>query len=250
MPKTNKSGSKKNIAFVICPIDKEGSPIRKHSDQLLKHIITPIAKEFGYEPVRADKISEPGMITNQIIARLVEDPLVIADLSFQNPNVFYELAIRHAIKKPFVQIIKKGDKIPFDVSGLRTIELDMGDLDSVENAKKELRGHIEAIKRNPTKVDSPITMALDLESLRSGKPEQKALAEISRKLENIENRISGIYYRAPSLTLRPIESMMGEPIPLDSYVATPISDSGFTEYKVDWSKITGAKETSKEEDDE
>lgn len=196
MPKSDKkSGTEENTAFVICPIDKEGSPIRKHSDQLLKHIITPIAKEFGYEPVRADKISEPGMITNQIIARLVEDPLVIADLSFQNPNVFYELAIRHAVKKPFVQIIKKGDKIPFDVSGLRTIELDIADLDSVEKAKKELRGHIESIRKDPTKVDSPITIALDLESLRSGKPEQKALAEITRKLERIEGQIRGLYGR-------------------------------------------------------
>ena len=39
----------------------------------------------------------------------------------RNPDVFYELAIRHAIRKPLVQIIKKCEQIPFDAAGARTI---------------------------------------------------------------------------------------------------------------------------------
>ena len=90
------------ICFVIAPIDAEGSETRRRSDQVLNHIISPAAEECGYETIRADNISEPGIITSQIIQHLLEDSLVIADLTGRNPNVFYELAIRHAIKKSVV----------------------------------------------------------------------------------------------------------------------------------------------------
>jgi hypothetical protein len=86
------------VCFVIAPIGTEGSDVRVRSDQVLKHIITPAARECGYEPIRADQISEPGLITSQVIQHIVQDPLVIADLTGRNPNVFYELAVRHAIK--------------------------------------------------------------------------------------------------------------------------------------------------------
>ena len=44
------------ICFVIAPIGDVGSEIRSRSDKVLNHILTPIAKEFGYEVIRADKI--------------------------------------------------------------------------------------------------------------------------------------------------------------------------------------------------
>ena len=47
------------------------------------------------------------MTTNQVIQHIVDDPPVVADLSDRNPDVLYELAIRHPIRKPLVQIIKK-----------------------------------------------------------------------------------------------------------------------------------------------
>ena len=74
--------------------------------------------------VRADKISTPGLITSQVIDHLVRAPLVIADLSFGNPNVFYELALRHASRKPTVQVIRTGDPLPFDVGQFRTVTID------------------------------------------------------------------------------------------------------------------------------
>ncbi len=54
--------------------------------------------------------------------------LVIADLSFSNPNVYYELALRNATRKPVVQLIRTGDKLPFDVGQYRTVEIDMTDI--------------------------------------------------------------------------------------------------------------------------
>jgi len=82
--------------FVICPIDLDGSEVRRRSDQWIRHILTPVLDEVGYQSFRADQMPRPGVITTQIITELVEAPLVIADLSPANPNVLYELAVRHA----------------------------------------------------------------------------------------------------------------------------------------------------------
>lgn len=98
---------RKKICFVISPIGEEGSEVRERSDQILKHIITSSVEQLGYTIIRADKIAEPGIITTQIIEHIVDAKLVIADFTDKNPNVFYELAIRHAIRKPLVQMIKK-----------------------------------------------------------------------------------------------------------------------------------------------
>ncbi len=136
--------------FVIAPIGEPDSETRKRSDKLLRHIIAPTARECGYaNPIRADHIAEPGIITRQVIKHIVEDALVIADLSEQNPNVFYELALRHALRKPLVQMIRKSEKIPFDVGMMRTIQFDILDLDNVEEVKEELAKQIRHLDQSP-----------------------------------------------------------------------------------------------------
>ena len=96
--------------FVIAPIGEASTPTRERSDKILKHIIKPVVQAAGYIVKRADEIDHPGMITSQIIAHIINDDLVIADLTDQNPNVFYELAIRHAIHKPFIHLSQNNQK--------------------------------------------------------------------------------------------------------------------------------------------
>ncbi|HEX3694295.1 MAG TPA: hypothetical protein VH374_02805 [Polyangia bacterium] len=140
--------------FYITPIGDEGTEIRKHADMMLKHLIEPVAtaKEFGFEVVRADRIERSGLITRQIFEYLVRSRLCIADLSFANPNAFYELGVRHVCRRPAIQIIRKSDRIPFDVSQGRTIKIDTSDVytvvDRIESAKRELAEHIRHIVNN------------------------------------------------------------------------------------------------------
>ena len=189
----------KKVCFVISPIGQEGSDIRRRADQVLKHIISPAVGVCDFEAIRADQISEPGMITTQVIQHIIEDQLVIADLTGSNPNVFYELAIRHAIRKPLVQIIQKDEKIPFDVAGMRTIPVDHRDLDSVEEAKQEISRQVKAIiKKKPEEIESPISVSVELQALRqSENPEERslaefvsAIAELRTDLGSIEKRLS------------------------------------------------------------
>jgi hypothetical protein len=167
--------------------------VRKRSDQILKYIITPIVAEYGYEAVRADKISKPGIITTQIIDHILNDPLVIADLTGHNPNVMYELALRHVIKKPVVQIIEENQLLPFDVSGNRTIKLNYKDMDSVNEAKEELRKQITEVIKNPNLVDSPISQAITLSGLKqTGDPFSKTLSNMSAAIAEMGNSIRRI----------------------------------------------------------
>jgi len=111
----------RSICFYITPIGADGSEHRKHSDLFLNSIVEPALKDLGLNVVRADKIGAPGIITSQILEHILKAKLVIADLSFQNPNVFYELAVRHASQLPIVHIIRKCDTVPFDVNPFRLL---------------------------------------------------------------------------------------------------------------------------------
>lgn len=189
MPKVEKS----KTCFVIAPIGDEGSEIRRRSDQMLTHIIKPAVKECGYEAVRADEISKPGIITSQVIQHIIDDDLVIADLTGQNPNVFYELAVRHTVRKPVVQLIESNESIPFDVAPARTIHVDHRDLDSVASCKDELLKQIRSIEKDASQVDSPISVAIDLKLLRqSDNPLEKSNAEIISMLQDLRSMIMDI----------------------------------------------------------
>lgn len=209
---SNNDGEK--VAFVISPIGEPNSPTRRRADQILNHVIEPVVSELGYKSVRADKISKPGVITSQIISHLLDDPLVIADLTGQNPNVFYELAVRHTVKKPIIQMIQEGERIPFDVSTTRTIQINHQDLDSVDKAKKELRRQIKAVEKDPTLVDSPISMAVDLQTLKqSSDPESKTLADLRTALQEINQMVKDIHYR---MKIRK-PKVIGEVVDIEDY---------------------------------
>jgi hypothetical protein len=153
------------ICFVITPIGSDDSVERKHSDTILKHLLEPALQELQIRPVRADKISKPGIITKQVIEHIAYSRLCVADLSFSNPNAFYELGVRQAFNLSTIQIIRKGDPIPFDVSQGRTIIIDTSDpytiMDRIEAARKELREHLTSIiKGTAAQEDNPINLFL------------------------------------------------------------------------------------------
>lgn len=132
------------ICFVISPIGGEDSKERKHADRVMNEIIEPICHdEFGYEIIRADKYHVIGQITSQIVELIVKADLVIADLSFHKPNVFYELALRHITRKPFIHLIREGEEIPFDIKDIRVIKFNLEKPESIEQAKSVLREQIK-----------------------------------------------------------------------------------------------------------
>jgi hypothetical protein len=113
--------------------------------------------------------------------------------------IIYELAIRHVIGKPVVQMIEKGERIPFDLAPQRTIDFDHKDLDSVENARIELEKQIGAVLKDASLVDSPIRSTLNIQLLKgSPNAEQIVIGDIQAALGTISNQVREILTRLPN----------------------------------------------------
>ena len=156
--------------FYISPIGKEQSEERLHSDLFLESIISPALEEFGYKVIRADSIGKAGMITNQIIDYIVNSALVVCDLSFHNPNVFYELSLRHSTGKPTVHIIRKSDSIPFDINDFRTIIIDDSSIytliPSLDTYRNQITQQVRQMVEEPETIDNPILSYLEKNNLK------------------------------------------------------------------------------------
>lgn len=152
----------KNICFYITPIGADDSEERKHADLFTSSLVQPALAELGLTLIRADNIGEPGMITSQIIEYLKRSRLAIADLSYLNPNVFYEVALRHALRLPVVQIIRKADRLPFDVNQSRTLVFDTSDIytlvPKLQTYRSEIANQARKALEDPESVGNPISV--------------------------------------------------------------------------------------------
>lgn len=204
-----------NSCFVIGPIGDElapyGAPERVRYEQALEiweKVIEPACMAAGVEPVRADKIARPGEITDQVFAQIRDADLIVADVTGGNPNVMYELGLRHTLHKATIQIGEHG-QLPFDISAIRTLKFARTPAGLVD-ARKKLETAVRAavagdfdpvtatrlwnpmhpLEVSPQPVtDSSVDTAEDdqpgflelLSEMESALPELNALSERARK---------------------------------------------------------------------
>lgn len=182
---------KKKRCFIITPIGEPESEIRKKADGVINAVVKPIVEQFGYDLICPHEMAKNGSITQQIIEELLNDELVIANLTGLNANVMYELAIRHATQKPVITISEKNTKLPFDIATERTLFYE-DNMFQVNVLRQELERMIKE-PSNSKEIDNPIFRAkFDLEIRKSlpDNKEGKALELIINKLGLIENVIS------------------------------------------------------------
>lgn len=134
------------IAF-ICPISKPNTITRKRSDDIMENILYPIALEIGYSVVRADLLTGD-VIIDDIIKMIMEADIVVADLTEFNPNVFYELGVRRAVKGKCISIITEESLVdlPFDIAHLRAIPYKFDSAESVMSFKNKIHDKILKLK--------------------------------------------------------------------------------------------------------
>jgi nucleoside 2-deoxyribosyltransferase len=105
--------------------------------------------------VRADKL--PGAmerITSKIISHLLEANMIVADLTDGNPNVFWELGYLNSLGKPVVQMIQKGQKLPFNVFDIPTIPYSI-EVGKYKASRKELIEKIREVEKEKKKTAAP-----------------------------------------------------------------------------------------------
>lgn len=177
--------------FFIAPIGADGSEIRKRSDGVRDWIVKPAVASHRLKVIRADDVGEPGQITAQAVEHCLQARAAVADLTGGNPNVYYELSVRHGAQLPVVLIAEQGTPLPFDISQSRVIFFDHTDLASAGKAKAELEQQIRASLTGTP--DNPIADGMRLAQLQdSGDVEGQALARVLSRLDRLTAAVDGL----------------------------------------------------------
>jgi hypothetical protein len=176
---------------VISPFG-ENADEEKHFKQVLKHLIKHVLEPKDYVVKRFDEIDESGLITNQVIERLLDDDLVVADLTNRNPNVYYELAVRHAARKPVIHIIQADQELPFDLKNLRIVKYSLADPDALEDARSDVVRKVEAIEADAESPMNPVVAAREVSLLKaSDRPDQKAIGDVLAEVASLRDELRG-----------------------------------------------------------
>jgi hypothetical protein len=121
-----------DICFVLMPFGTKSNPfpgsVQIDFDRIFDEIIAPAIERAGLRALRADQEISGGLIHQAMFERLLSCEYAIADLTSVNPNVYYELGIRHAVR-PWSTVLMCADKtrLPFDVEPLRALLYSLDD---------------------------------------------------------------------------------------------------------------------------
>jgi hypothetical protein len=177
----------KKRCFVITPIGGLGSPERHHADWVLNGAIKPVFESRGYEVFRSDEIADPAMINDTVFNHIIDDEVCVADLTFLNPNVFYELGVRHALQKPVIHIADIGIRLPFDTAQHRAIMFDRTVFQSFEDLKLGLNRQLDAIEVPGFEVSNPLTHARGRQKIEaSADPKDQIIGVLLARVSRLE----------------------------------------------------------------
>jgi hypothetical protein len=169
-------------------------------------VIKPAVVESGYDPILAASEEQPGAINDEIRTHLAEDPMVVVDLGGAtpeddpNPNVMYELGIRHALGKPLVIMAWKAQRLPFDVSNQRAI-MEARDMLDIDLNRKKLHAFIRAAAEG--RYYRPMEAVTRIATIQTASEELgedsllRALAQEVRDLRDTMSKIAQPWYNIP-----------------------------------------------------
>ncbi|MFI8675906.1 hypothetical protein [Bacillus thuringiensis] len=185
--------NKDKTCFIITPIGDDQSDIRRAADGVIDAVIIPALVYMGLDEDNikvAHRMPSPGSINKQVITSVLECDIAIANLTNLNPNVMYELAIRHAARKPVIQICQKGTRLPFDITEERTIFYtnDMAGVIELNNNFKEMVA--EAI--GDEEPDNPIYRVIESNSIMKNVDETDPSRYMLNRIDSLENNLSDL----------------------------------------------------------
>lgn len=184
------SDNPKKSCFVVTPIGKENSDVRRAADGLIDSVLEPVCEKLDLELFVAHRIATPGSITTQVLEHLLEDDLVIANLTGLNPNVMYELAVRHAARLPVISLAEQGVALPFDISDERTIFY-VDDMAGVRNLAPQLEEMaVEALA--DAEPDNPVYRAAKGKVMKDIHPPSDLQAFLMERLERMEVSLANL----------------------------------------------------------
>ena len=165
--------------FVIMPYGRTGIPgpggagdERQHFNDVYDFICETVAS-LGIRPLRSDRTSEVTPIHGRMLTDIIDADLAIVDITNGNPNVFYELGVRHTARRHTTLLIGHGETLPpFNLSGIRVISYNLDDQKSRDASKKLLQDAV--IVNLSARVTDSLVHAL-LPGLNLSRPQQTLL---------------------------------------------------------------------------
>jgi len=156
----------KPFCFVLMPFgskpDDQGRII--DFDAIYQEIIAPAVDKANLDGIRADEEHVGGAIHKPMFERLMLCEYAIADLTIANPNVYYELGIRHAMRpRSTVLLNASGTRLPFDLAIARATPYELGTDGRPTNAAEAAARITEQLVKlgEITTADSPIFQLVD-----------------------------------------------------------------------------------------
>jgi hypothetical protein len=124
-------------------------PFGEWFDRYYKDIYVPAIKEAGFEPLRADSLFNSGSVIEQIWLQIRKAKVLLADLTGKNPNVFYELGLAHAARKPVVFVSGNIEDVPFDVRHLRVVTFDVREPSWSDRLRRDITAYLKSARAEP-----------------------------------------------------------------------------------------------------
>jgi hypothetical protein len=154
------------LCFVLMPFGRKTDAAGRTTDfdAVYQAIIAPAVEQAGLEPIRADEEKIGGAIHKPMFERLMLCNYAVADITGANPNVYYELGIRHAMRpRSTVILFAAGTTLPFDIALLRGIPYQTNEQGVPSNPAScvaAIATQLKAAKESPHD-DSPLFQLLD-----------------------------------------------------------------------------------------
>jgi len=174
----------KKTCFVIMPFS---ATTEKHTSEYWNEFFGVIKTEMESNDYTCSR-SEVGpySIMRQVIEKIYESDLVIAVLTDMNPNVWYELGIRHSLKNGTLMLLEASQTPPFDISSYGLIKYQDG-ISQGTKLKKEIHAYISKLC-DAKNTDSPVLDILGFSSQNRNKIDEmykliiKMASEMAGKL--------------------------------------------------------------------
>ncbi len=180
----------KKRCYVIMPFSDTKSCTEEEWTEIFEDVIKPAVEESGLGYVCERSRAKRENIIKAIVNDLNTAQAVIADLTDDNPNVFYELGVRHTLQRRTILIAQHEEDIPFDLKPYPTIIYKRSPA-GVRQFKQEIKGNFKDIEGNPERADNPIADFLaerNIDLLSSAK--KANLAKLSALLSELSYNIN------------------------------------------------------------
>jgi hypothetical protein len=154
------------FCFVIMPFSATENPKLRAEDwtEIFEGTFRPAAEALKYTCSRSTL--RPGNFVQDILQSLNIADVVIADLTGQRSNVFYELGIRHTLRSGTVLVTQELSDIPSDLRSYGAIQYGWKTDTERQRFKADLEGHVRAIENDPSLQDSPVANFLGVQRPR------------------------------------------------------------------------------------